>query len=95
MKENYKIGQINYSVQFKEFVIIEEEAFYQGSCDYEKCEITILERLDETRQEQVLAHELVHALLFEAGFNQEHDEDMVQRLGIVLHQFLNDNYGGI
>lgn len=62
-----------------------------GMCDFETAEITLDGVQGEQRMQQTLAHELVHAMLFEAGY-EEHDEDMVNRLGIVLHQVLADNY---
>lgn len=42
------------------------------------------------RKEQVFIHELLHGIFFEAGI-EEQDEDMINRVAIVLYQVLKDN----
>lgn len=85
----FKIGGIIYDVISDEDLMDESDAL--GSCDHQNARISLYPRQAETRVEQTLYHELVHALFFEAGYD-EHDEDMVNRLGIVLHQFIEENY---
>lgn len=85
-----KVGGIDYKVVEVPYVEISGDKNYGGSCDYQKCEINLLESMTAERKSQVFVHELVHAILNEAGFD-EHDEDLVNRTGIVLHQVLVDN----
>lgn len=42
------------------------------------------------KRNQVIVHELTHAIFMEAGF-EEQDEDMINRVGNVLFQVLSDN----
>ncbi|NMH68597.1 hypothetical protein HF072_07360 [Bacillus sp. RO3] len=91
-----KVAGITYKVLEKEYVEIEQNKNYAGSCCYNDSEINVLTTLSDTRKEQVFVHELVHAILMEAGFD-DHDEDQVNRIGIVLHQVLKENklyFGG-
>lgn len=46
--------------------------------------------MSPTKKEQVLIHELLHACIAEAGFDEQ-DEDVVNRVSIVLYQVLKDN----
>lgn len=85
-----QVGGIGYAVQTVPFVEIDQNRNYQGACRPRLAVIEVLNDLAEDRQKQVLAHELIHAMMFEAGIN-DHDEDMVERLGIVFHQVLKDN----
>lgn len=85
----FKIGGVIYDVVSDEDIMDRDGAL--GSCDYKNATISLYPRQAESRMEQVLYHELVHALFFEAGFDEQ-DEDMVNRLGIVFHQFIEDNY---
>ena len=61
-----------------------------GACFYATTEIQLLNDLSDERKKQVFIHELTHAVFHEAGF-EEQDEDMINRIGIVLHQVLKDN----
>ena len=90
-RDNFKVGGINYQVKEVEYVEINENKNYLGSCTHSTATIEILKSLSKDRKEQVLVHELVHAILNEAGYD-EHDEDLVNRFGIVLHQFIKDNF---
>ena len=91
MLDKVKVGGVHYTVEKdKEVVIIGGSTEYYGMCSYDDSRIEILKGLSEDREKECFAHELVHAMLFEAGFS-DHDEDFVKRLGIVLNQVLQDN----
>jgi len=47
--------------------------------------------LSESRKEQTFVHELTHAIFYEAGV-EEQDEDMINRVSLVLHQVLKDRH---
>ena len=84
-----------------EYGVIEEagmESRYEhlGQILYTKGIINIDKDLPMDRKEQVLVHEILHGIFFEAGF-EEQDEDMINRVGSVLYQVMKDNqlqFGG-
>lgn len=88
--QKINVAGIDYQVKEVDTVIIGDSTSYAGSCDYVKSEIQLLTSLSQTKKEQTLVHELLHACFNEAGFN-EHDEDLVNRVSIVLYQVLKDN----
>lgn len=61
-----------------------------GLCSYGTNTISIAKGIEGDRFNSTLIHELTHAIFFEAGFI-DHEEDMVNRIGNVLHQVLRDN----
>lgn len=90
-KDTVKVAGVNYSVLEIPFVEIGGDKNFAGSCSYTECEISILDSLSNERKNQVFVHELAHAIFNEAGYD-EHDEEMINRIGIVLHQVIADNY---
>lgn len=85
-----KVGAVIYNVVNKSFIELDSDRNYQGLCDYPNTEIAILKDLSEERKKDVFFHELTHALLYEAGYDEQ-DEDMVNRVGKVLQQVIIDN----
>lgn len=65
------------------------ESFY-GVITYGDTRIRIEESISESKARDVLAHELTHALLYEAGY-EDHTEEEVCRIGKVLAMLLRDN----
>lgn len=92
--KSVKIGQVNYYVKEKNFIDIDGDRNYQGCCDYPNTEISILSDISDERKNDVLIHEVTHAIFYEAGF-EEQDEDMVNRLAKVLHQLIKENDWGM
>lgn len=88
--ETVKVGSVNYEVAIVPYVEIDGDRNYQGVCDFKNTQINILSDISNERKEQTFIHELTHAVFYEAGF-EEQDEDMINRLGKVLHQVLKDN----
>ena len=89
--ETVKVGGVCYEVSEEPFIEIDGERNYQGSCSFHNTEISILADISEERKVNVYVHELTHAIFYEAGF-EEQDEDMINRIGNVLHQVLQDNF---
>lgn len=83
-----KIGGIEYKV--KEIEGMEEEFDLLGQILYTRGTIKVDADLATDRKEQVLVHEILHGVFFEAGI-EEQDEDMINRVAIILHQVLKDN----
>lgn len=61
-----------------------------GQVNYLKGIIQVDDSLCTDKRNQVIVHELTHAIFMEAGF-EEQDEDMINRIGNVLFQVLSDN----
>lgn len=83
-----KVGGVNYTVEEQEHLIQKEDIW--GKVDYFSTEIQVDASLSNNRKEQTFIHELTHAIFLEAGY-KEQDEDMINRVSIVLHQVLKDN----
>lgn len=88
MKTKVKVGGVHYTVEEKEG-LMQRDNFW-GEVNYYNAEIIIDSSLSDDRKEQVLIHEVTHAIFLEAGY-KEQDEDMINRVSIVLHQVLKDN----
>lgn len=61
-----------------------------GLCDYRRQTITIQTELHPRAARVVLWHELVHAMLYQLGYN-EHDEKLVDGLAHCIVLVLDDN----
>jgi hypothetical protein len=89
MIKKIKVGGIYYDVEYKE--LVSESNAQLGWCRYDKARIEINNTVNEQVQEQTLIHELTHAMFNEAGIDIENEEDVVNKLGLILHQVLQDN----
>jgi len=83
-----KVAGIDYQIQ--EVAEIDDDPSMMGSCLYQRTIIKIKSNMSNDKKEQTLIHELLHACFNEAGFNEQ-DEDVINRVGIVLYQVLKDN----
>lgn len=90
MLEKIKIGGMEYQVKEVEFDKSDDNVIL-GECRFEKAEILINENLSDSRKEQTLFHEMVHAMLFESGSNEYDNEELVNQLGLIMYQVLKDN----
>lgn len=61
-----------------------------GLCVYRDSRIQLKRGLSFERKKQTLIHELLHAMLYEAGY-EEHDETLVSNLSIVINQVIGEN----
>ena len=97
--EVVRVGSVFYEVKTQETPIVMNGVQCLGYCDYYNHTIMLDESMqDEQTMEQTFCHELVHALMFERKINLEamglsnaQMEDVVDNLGIALHQVLLDN----
>lgn len=83
-----KIAGIIYKVEE-----VEDLAAIQGIIGRlleDKAIISLEKSLSKERKEQVFVHEVLHGIFREAGFDSQ-DEDLINRVAIVLHQVLKDN----
>lgn len=86
--DKVKIAGIEYKVQ--EIPGMENEFNHLGQILYTRGTIKIERDLSDDRKQQVLIHEVLHGVFYEAGY-EEQDEDLINRVSIVLHQVLKDN----
>ena len=97
--ELVRVGSVFYEVKTQETPIVINGVQCLGYCDYFNHIIMLDESMqDEQTMEQTFCHELVHAMMFERKLNLEamglsnaQMEEVVDNLGIVLHQVLLDN----
>ncbi|OKL36846.1 ImmA/IrrE family metallo-endopeptidase [Domibacillus mangrovi] len=83
-----KIGGIKYKIE--EVEGMENEFDILGQILYTRGTIKVDANLAADRKEQVLVHEILHGVFFEAGI-EEQDEDMINRVAMILYQVLKDN----
>ena len=94
-----RVGSVFYEVKTQQTPIVMNGVQCLGYCDLYSHTIMLDESMqDEQTMEQTFCHELVHALMFERKINLEamglskaQMEDVVDNLGIALHQVLLDN----
>ena len=83
-----RIGSVDYDVAYQRGLSSGDSLL--GQINYGHCKIYIEESLPASRAREVLAHELAHGILFEAGY-EEHIEEQANRIGKVLAMLLRDN----
>ena len=94
-----RVGSVFYEVKTQTTPIVMNGVQCLGYCDLYSHTIMLDETMqDEQTMEQTFCHELVHALMFERkinlvamGLSNEQMEEVVDNLGIALHQVLLDN----
>ena len=96
-----RVGSTFYTVKAQATPIVINEMQCYGYCDPNMHEILLDAGLisDEQTMEQTFCHELIHATMFERKINLEawglrnaQMEQVVDSLGISLHQVLMDNH---
>lgn len=90
MLEKIKIGGMEYQVKEVKFGESNGDVTL-GECHFETADILINENLSDNRKEQTLFHEMVHAMLFEAGSTEYDNEELVNQLGLIMYQVFKDN----
>ncbi|MFB1100896.1 ImmA/IrrE family metallo-endopeptidase [Terribacillus sp. JSM ZJ617] len=85
---NVIIGGMNYTVKEVEDLTADNDIY--GQVTYHNNKISIDEYMADERKEAVFVHEMFHAVMFEAGYDEQ-DEEMVRRVSNVLYQVLKDN----
>lgn len=84
----FKIGGAIYDVNIVDGLNTKYGLY--GQVTYADCQIEIDSELSVERSRQVLVHELLHAVFYEAGYH-DHEEEVVSRVGAVIYQMLADN----
>jgi hypothetical protein len=84
----FRVGANDYQVAEVDGLMRKYDLYGQVTNSDNRIEIE--PTLESTRKSNVVIHELLHAMLFEAGYDEQ-DEEQVRRLGNVLTQVLRDN----
>lgn len=93
MIEEVSLSAIKYKVVKTNETILSGGQECGGEVDYNTCEILISERkIANDRVPFVLMHEIVHAMLFERGFEEENDnEKLVSGIATGIIDFIRNN----
>ena len=83
-----KVAGVDYDVRIVDE--IENNPNNMGVTLHHKSVIQIKRNMSKDKQEQTFIHELLHACFYEAGY-KEFAEDMINRVGTILHQVIRDN----
>lgn len=89
LPKEIRVGGIKYNIDLVKVIDVGGERNFQGMCHFDLAKIEILNSLSDQRIEQTFIHELTHAIFYEAGYDEQ-DEDMINRVGIVLHQVMKE-----
>lgn len=85
--KHVKIGGLKYKVNVTNTLMLGDG--YLGECDFSNLVIN-LKPGNSGRMEQVLLHEVIHAVYDHLGFS-EHDEHNVDMLASALHALIVNN----
>ena len=87
-----KVGGIFYQVKQCDLSAYDSDGNYRMGNQHEtKALIEIRDEMPKQKQDQTLIHEMTHAMFSEMGIVIENDEDLVNRVGLILYQVLKDN----
>lgn len=86
-----KIGCIDYAVDIVALLEDDERNEIFGQVAYDESEIRILGRLSPQAKIATLWHEVIHAILIEAGFTGDHNEQMVSAIAHGILGVLKNN----
>ena len=84
-----KIGAVTYNVEFEDKMLANRGMY--GEVDYSRLVITIASDTCGERQFNTFVHELLHAILFEAGEKMKQDERWIRSVSNTLTQVIVDN----
>lgn len=94
MIDKVNVAGIDYNVELHEYDEESNGNNTMGRCDHLKAVIKLNQNMSEQVINQTFIHELTHAIYWQAGFGDEQsgtEEDVVNRMSIVLYQVLKDN----
>lgn len=86
--KSIRIGSIDYDIESKAGVSASDAVY--GFISYGGAEINVDSSLPRSKANEVLAHELTHGILYEAGY-EDHTEEQTNRIGKVLAMLFRDN----
>lgn len=92
--DSIRIGGVEYKVIWSTCILSQNRLCY-GEIDYDKSEITLLERDDVRYQHQCITlwHEILHGIREHAGLEIQDEENVVDMFAKGIYQVLQDNGG--
>jgi Zn-dependent peptidase ImmA (M78 family) len=91
MIEKIKVGGLTYSVELVEWETDINGDMQFGLIHKDTTRIELNTLPSEQIQSQTLIHEVMHAVFMEAGLDIVNEEDIVNRVSLILYQVLQDN----
>lgn len=89
--DKVKIGGLVYTVsKVEDLGHVLRSPGLVGGVDYHQLTIKLESEVNKDFQEQTFVHEVLHGIFVESGY-EDHEEDMVNRIGKVLYQVLKEN----
>jgi hypothetical protein len=85
-----KIGRVIYTISLDKDDYLDAGGLL-GEVDYASLTIFVKSDIPTVRQQQVLLHEAAHAMLYELGYEQYNEENLIRPLEMGLYQILSDN----
>jgi len=91
LPKKIKVGGIVYDIEITKVPDVPPlcKNHADGQVDYDKCKIFIDESLPQQLREQVLFHEIIHAIEYNNNFESE--ERIIQTFASNLYQVIKDN----
>ena len=87
-----KIGGTIYEIKNNPYSFDDDKTTVMGDIDQvaAKIKINLDHHIAKVRKQQSLIHEILHGMLFEAGY-EEIDEQLIKRLSMVMYQVVKEN----
>ena len=79
----FTLGAIEWKVK-----LVDELGDNLGECDRDTATVILKKNSNKQILAQTFCHELMHALFYSSGRNEEHDEVLIDSLAHNLHQFM-------
>lgn len=88
-----KIGGTIYEIKNTPYSFDDDKTTVMGDIDQvaAKIKINLDHSIAKVRKQQSLIHEILHGMLFEAGYEEEIDEQLIKRLSMVMYQVVKEN----
>lgn len=88
-----KIGGTIYEIENTPYSFDDDKTTVMGDIDQvaAKIKINLDHSIAQVRKQQSLIHEILHGMLFEAGYEEEIDEQLIKRLSMVMYQVVKEN----
>lgn len=88
-----KIGGTIYEIENTPYSFDNDKTTVMGDIDQvaAKIKLNLDPSIAKVRKQQTLIHEILHGMLFEAGYEEEIDEQLIKRLSMVMYQVVKEN----
>lgn len=92
LPKQIRIGSVDYDVIIKDTPVVLEGQQCMGAINYMKNKIEIDASIISIQQAEItLLHEIMHGILYDRGFKETENEELVEGIARGLHQLIRDN----